>query len=303
FLEKSQNTGAMDLAKISYTLMEGRHHFDCRCAVVIKDTEDAVRVLRQAEGNEILPNLFKARVPKDFTAQKAIRKSVRGLIEQSHNDQENPAEYRENLYALAEFYCLGYEVSCQELFDNGKLKRVSLPTYPFAKEKYWVPSEIKQPSAVSTNQLGIIHPLVHENTSDLSRQRFTSALSGKEDFLYSVNKSSAYLPESAHLEMARVAAGMSVDTAGASVVIKDVEWHTPIMPDGNASVNIALYQGEEGEIEWEIYSQTGELEEEAEVSSEGKAGFREGASASKTDLQELRARFPHIDHKSRTTSR
>ncbi|MGG0053087.1 hypothetical protein, partial [Bacillus atrophaeus] len=115
--------------------------------------------------------------------------------------------------------------------------------------------------------------------------------------------SSAYLPESAHLEMARVAAGMSVDTAGASVVIKDVEWHTPIMPDGNASVNIALYQGEEGEIEWEIYSQTGELEEEAEVSSEGKAGFREGASASKTDLQELRARFPHIDHKRRTTSR
>ncbi|MBV5123587.1 CurL C-terminal domain-containing protein, partial [Bacillus halotolerans] len=57
FLEKSQKSGAMDLAKISYTLMEGRHHFDCRCAVVIKDMEDAVRVLRQAEGNEKLPNL------------------------------------------------------------------------------------------------------------------------------------------------------------------------------------------------------------------------------------------------------
>ncbi|WP_411859678.1 CurL C-terminal domain-containing protein, partial [Bacillus velezensis] len=161
FLEKSQNTGAMDLAKISYTLMEGRHHFDHRCAVVVKDREDAVRILRQAEGNEKPPNLFKGRVPKDFTAQKAIHKSVRGLVEQSHKDRENPSEYRENLYALAEFYCLGYEVSCQELFDNGKQKRVSLPTYPFAKEKYWVPSEIKQPSAASTNQLGTIHPLVH----------------------------------------------------------------------------------------------------------------------------------------------
>ncbi|WP_213074510.1 hypothetical protein, partial [Acinetobacter baumannii] len=39
------------------------------------------------------------------------------------------------------------------------------------------------------------------------------------------------------------------------------------------------------------------------VSSEGKAGFREGASASKTDLRELRARFPHIDHKRRTICR
>ncbi|MDL5025598.1 SDR family oxidoreductase, partial [Bacillus velezensis] len=148
-----------------------------------------------------------------------------------------------------------------------------------------------------------IHPLVHENTSDLSRQRFTSVLSETEDFFYSVNESSAYLPESAHLEMARVAAGMSVDTAGASVVIKDVEWHAPIMPDGNVSVNIALYQGEEDEIEWEIYSQTGKVEEEAEISSEGKAGFREGASALKTDLRELRARFPHINHKRRTASR
>ncbi|MDG3076098.1 hypothetical protein, partial [Bacillus halotolerans] len=89
--------------------------------------EDAVRVLRQAEGNEKLPNLFKGRVPRDFTAQSAIRKSVRDLIDQSYKDQENPTKYRESLYALAEFYCLGYEVSCQELFDNGKLKRVSLP--------------------------------------------------------------------------------------------------------------------------------------------------------------------------------
>ncbi|WP_241031130.1 hypothetical protein, partial [Citrobacter braakii] len=94
-----------------------------------------------------------------------------------------------------------------------------------------------------------------------------------------------------------------MDTAGASVVIKDVEWHAPIMPDGNVSVNIALYQGEEDEIEWEIYSQTGKVEEEAEISSEGKAGFREGASALKTDLRELRARFPHINHKRRTASR
>ncbi|UUI85040.1 phosphopantetheine-binding protein [Bacillus halotolerans] len=302
-LEKNRKIGAEELAEISYTMMDGRHHFDHRFAMVIKDREDAVHVLRHADENEKLPNLFTGSLPKDFKAQSAISKFVEDLIEECRAEQGNPTKYRENLFALAEFYTRGYTLSCKSLFADMIPNKVNLPHYPFAKEKYWVPSEIKQSIGKNFIQDSFIHPLVHENTSNLSRQRFTSALTGKEDFLYSVNESSVYLPESAHLEMARVAAGMSVDTAGASVVIKDVEWHTPIMPDGNASVNIALYQGEEDEIEWEIYSQTGELEEEAEVSSEGKAGFREGASASKTDLRELRARFPHIDHKRRTICR
>ena len=38
---------ARDLAAISYTLLEGRQHFNHRCAVVAQDRENAVYILKQ----------------------------------------------------------------------------------------------------------------------------------------------------------------------------------------------------------------------------------------------------------------
>ncbi|MEC0760749.1 SDR family NAD(P)-dependent oxidoreductase [Bacillus atrophaeus] len=293
FLEKSQNIEAMDLAKISYTLMEGRHHFDCRCAVVIKDTEDAVRVLRQAEGNEKLPNLFKGRVPRDFTAQSAIRKSVRDLIEQSHNDQENPTKYRESLYALAEFYCLGYEVSCQELFDNGKLKRVSLPTYPFAKEEYWMdyPEEINPLSVV---QVGSIHPLLHQNTSDLSEQRYSSIFTGNEFFLADhIIKGKRTLPGVAFLEIVRAAvqhATGGTDKDYARIKLQNVGWVKPItITDQPVQVNIGLYPKNSGEIAYEVYTETDDTAKGFTVHSQGSAVLVEGTKSSVLDLNSIKA--------------
>src|SRR5262249_10327738 len=37
----------LNLARMSYTLLQGRHHFAQRCAVVIQDAADAVYVLQQ----------------------------------------------------------------------------------------------------------------------------------------------------------------------------------------------------------------------------------------------------------------
>ena len=63
---------------------------------------------------------------------------------------------------------------------------------------------------VPTSQSGTIHPLVHENTSDLSRQRFSSIFTGTEDFLHSVSEHNHCLSESAHLEMIKVAVKQSM---------------------------------------------------------------------------------------------
>ncbi|MGN8845909.1 SDR family oxidoreductase, partial [Niallia sp. HCP3S3_B10] len=268
--ERKKEMRPSEMANISYTLMEGRQHFRHRCAVVVSDIEDAIHIFRQAESNRSVPNLFKGTVSRDFVAQPAISQSIGELMEKSHRVEGRLNEYQEILYALAEYYCFGYELSCEILLKNNIFEKVNLPTYPFAKEKYWIPTEMKQ-SLVSVSQYGIIHPLVHENTSNLNGQRFSSIFTGTEDFIHSVNENNHYLSELAHLEMIRVAAKRSMTVKkDTTLVLQNVEWIEPILVDKNTMVNIALYPSTNGDLEWEIYAQNEASEEEPEVNSEGK---------------------------------
>ena len=52
--------------------------------------------------------------------------------------RDDPAKYQETLCALADLYCQGYALDWQTLHASATPRRVSLPTYPFATERYWV---------------------------------------------------------------------------------------------------------------------------------------------------------------------
>lgn len=52
------------------------------------------------------------------------------------------SRYVENLHTIAELYVQGYELDYNRLYLTEKYKRIPLPTYPFAREKYWVRSGI-----------------------------------------------------------------------------------------------------------------------------------------------------------------
>ncbi|WP_029191117.1 beta-ketoacyl synthase N-terminal-like domain-containing protein, partial [Ornithinibacillus scapharcae] len=288
--ERNIDMAPSALANISYTLMEGRQHFRHRCAVVVSDREDAITVLGQAMSNGSVPNLFKATVSRDFVPQNAISQSIGELIEKSHRLENSLFEYQEILYALAEYYCIGYEISCEALFKN-RLRKVSLPTYPFTKEKYWVPTEMRK-TPIQVLKTDTIHPYVHENTSDLRGQRFSSVFTGTEDFLHSTNENNSYLPDLAHLEMIRVAALRSMSPSeGFTIVIQDVEWLEPVMIDQNTLVHSGLYPDGDGGLEWEIYAEAESSEEEPEVCSEGKIRAVE-AKGIEAPHYELAVQFP-----------
>ena len=44
---------------------------------------------------------------------------------------------REILYALADLYCQGYILDWEKLFGDARPRRLSLPTYPFARTRFW----------------------------------------------------------------------------------------------------------------------------------------------------------------------
>ena len=97
-----------------------------------------------------------------------------------------------------------------------------MPTYPFAKERYWITgpkSEVK----FQHNQL---HPLLHSNSSNLSEQRFTSIFTGRERYLENHKvRAEKYLPGVAYLELAREAGAISLENK--ITRLTDVTWAAP----------------------------------------------------------------------------
>ncbi|MDD5274351.1 MAG: SDR family NAD(P)-dependent oxidoreductase, partial [Methylovulum sp.] len=78
-------------------------------------------------------------MPRDFSGQVAIQQFVNDLVRQSTSLRGQAEQYLQSLLALAELYCQGYHLPWQDLYnDKPAPRRLCLPTYPFAREHYWV---------------------------------------------------------------------------------------------------------------------------------------------------------------------
>src|SRR5262245_60390256 len=126
------------LRAMSYTLLCGRQHFEHRYALVAQDREQAVEGCLRIGSREKLPNLFRGRVGREFRGAKAIEQYGEQLLRQGEDLRTDRQGYQEALYALADLYCQGYELSWERLFGESKPRRISLPTYPFARDTYWI---------------------------------------------------------------------------------------------------------------------------------------------------------------------
>jgi polyketide synthase PksN len=261
FLQK-QNFQAGELVQVSYTLLEGRQHFNHRMAIVVRDGEDAVYLWQRADGKESLPNLFHGKVSRNFKGRKVMQEYAQELLRSCPSLKKQPQKYQETLYALADLYCQGYELPWSELFGDPQPHCISLPTYPFAKEHYWVPQlDIQSGGSSATVPLKAapLHPLLQQNTSDLSEQRFSSTFTGAEFFLADHRvEGKRVLPGVACLEMVRAAVERATGTfsdAPTRILIQNTVWSRPIvMGEQPREVHIGLYPEANGDIAYEIYS-------------------------------------------------
>ncbi|MBV7338426.1 polyketide synthase dehydratase domain-containing protein [Chloroflexi bacterium TSY] len=144
----------------------------------------------------------------------------------------------------------------RQLLDGHQIpQRISLPTYPFARERYWIPESTILDSADnrrglhSVNSIPKLHPLVHQNVSTLTEQCFRTNFTGNEFFLRDHQvQGESVLPGVAYLEMARAATEMAVKD-GRATQLKDVVWIRPlVVQDEPQDVQLGLYPEENGEI-------------------------------------------------------
>ena len=125
------------LADICHTLLEGRQHFMYRCALVVGDRDDAQAVLARALDGEKTPHVFHGKVARDFTPQVMLQQYADELTRHDSALHGTLDQMQDRMMALADLYCQGYALHWHSLFGQPAPRRISLPGYPFSRERYW----------------------------------------------------------------------------------------------------------------------------------------------------------------------
>jgi rhizoxin synthesis polyketide synthase RhiC len=105
-----------DLAEISNTLLQGRHHFNHRCAIVVKSLTE-------------VPDALKSTL---------ITSAPERPVTHPVQSPADAIDAGEELQSMARRWCDGEQVDWALLFDGTPPRRLHLPTYPFSKREYWL---------------------------------------------------------------------------------------------------------------------------------------------------------------------
>lgn len=262
FLDRNPATDLFDLA---YTLQVGREAMEERLAITAQSKEDLLKKLDAAiDGSDGQEGIFRGHVKRsvDALAHFAADEELRNAIEIWFE--------RKKYSRLADMWSKGLTLDWNRLYTDSKPRRISVPGYAFAKERYWFEQTTREPASPGN----VLHPLLHQNTSDVSELRFSSVFSGREFFLADhLIDGQRVLPGAAYLEMARAA----VDKASVepledrrNIRFENVVWSRPIVLTADpVTVHIALFHTDTGDLSFEIY--TNEQSGERIVHAQGAA--------------------------------
>ncbi|EIW16888.1 polyketide synthase dehydratase domain-containing protein, partial [Pelosinus fermentans] len=264
---KEEGFSDRHLADMAYTLQIGREAMEERLAVMagsIKELEEKLQGFVRGQDNS--NDLYRGQVKRSkdtvaiFTADEDLEKAVDAWISKRKYGK------------ILNLWVKGLALDWNKMYGAAKPQRISLPTYPFARESYWIPKKELQ---FATSTIAKLTPLLHRNTSTFSEQRFSSTFTVQDFFLkdYSV-KGKRIFSEAAYLEMAREAVSQAAGFSKGQMEIRlsNVLWMQPfVFSEEEFDMHIELIPEESGQIAFEIYGQPGGKDEEAIVYSLGTA--------------------------------
>jgi|GEM_PF-1005358 len=286
---KGRHFANRDLANIAYTLQTGRFAMEERLGFVVESLEQLQKNLSEYLNTKKTANhVYRGRVTVHKTLETVLRDDED--IQAAIKVWMDKGKYEK----LLELWVNGFDMNWERLYTQDSVQRISLPTYPFAKERYWLPVTKSLEMAVTpSNVSGCLHPLLHRNTSNLEEQRFCTTLTGDEFFLeHHVVQGEKTLPGAAYLEMIRAAIRASVpEIEDNRIKIKNVVWLRPLKIHGSSlDVNISIYPESEVEISCEVY--TLKEDEEEVVYCRGSAVLEhpdKSISADRIDLNKRKS--------------
>ena len=297
FLEKQTDStedevaNRHDLADIAYTLQVGREPLEERLAIQARSHQELIERLRLFVRNEPLVGETLRATVRNSRAGAGMRKE----------SEENIERWLENgqLTLLLKAWMKGAGIAWSELPQNSGRRKVSLPTYPFLRERVWIHDrevlcDAPAPLPGSPRSHGL-HPLIDSNESTLSEQRYKKLLTGDEFFLRD-HRAGAHLvlPGVAIAEMARAAGELA---AGRRVrKLRNIVFSSPVSVDDEPRPFFIGLEPNGEAVDFEVYSLT---ENQQKVShTQGKLVYESATDAAfesePLDIEAIKKRCPAI---------
>ncbi len=275
--------GDVRAPELAYTLQVGRDAMPARLAFVASSLGEVATRLRDYLEGRGSGEVYEG------TAQTS------GALLPGFTADEDAAELllrwtdKGKLEPLLRAWVGGFEVDWNRLYEDAERPfRVGAPTYPFAEERHWLDARAPKQGAMAS-----LHPLVHENTSTLQGQRFTSTFTGTESFCRDHRvDGECILPAAAHIEMVRAALALSDADVGAdeTLTLRDVVWGRPIRLSGAPTrVHVELESSEAGEVSFRVGGDAAGVDGVGHC--HGVVGVGSDRDARELDLTEIRARL------------
>jgi polyketide synthase PksN len=248
----------IDLADLCYTLQVGREAMEERLAIVVADVGELIERLGDWSKRGSAANIHRGSLGPRRGSKRSLKVAKTGMGEQS-------------LIDLASRWIAGDEVDWDSLYSGRIPRRISAPTYPFARERYWISdSPVPERPTPSSARL---HPLIAYNSSTLNEVSFSSSLSESEFYAvdHKVHEQRIF-PGAGFLEMACISGNIASDKRVRK--IKDVVWIQPLSFHSGAQPlrTVLRHAGDGAEYVISSFSE----ENETVVHSEGRLTFGNG---------------------------
>jgi acyl transferase domain-containing protein/acyl carrier protein len=279
-----------DLIDIAYTLQVGRQAMEERVGFMVSSIGQlADKLQAYINGEDGIAGVY----------QGQVKRNKEGLRIISNDDEMKETIItnwisQKKLSKLLDLWVKGLDLDWSKFYGDIKPRRVSLPVYPFAKERYWIEKADKITAGAVTTTGGL-HPLLHRNTSDLRQQSYRSTFSGEEFFIYNSEVDGhKVVPPMVCLEMARAAVMMANPPGDrpAVVELRNILWKHPIVFAENSEIATALFANEtqdrlDEQIDFEIYSEA----ERDVIYFQGQAIYSYQLEAARQDIAQLKGQM------------
>ncbi|MBZ5509118.1 MAG: SDR family NAD(P)-dependent oxidoreductase [Acidobacteriia bacterium] len=243
----------IDLGDLCYTLQVGREAMEERLATVVSEVGELIDRLDEWSKRGPSSDIYHGNVGPRRKRSKVAKTAGQGLTE------------------IASMWVTGEEVSWDTLYPWTKPRRIALPTYPFARGRYWISNSLAPEKRTPPNAQ--LHPLISYNSSTLKEVSFGSSLSDTAFYAvdHKVNEEGIF-PGAGYLEMACISGNIAAERRVRK--IKDIVWVRPLSFRKGPQAVRTLLKSVGDTVEYVISSFDDENEEV--LHSEGKLAFRSG---------------------------
>ncbi|WP_052410165.1 type I polyketide synthase [Paenibacillus durus] len=264
------NSSNSVMADICFTLQTGREAMEERIAFTVSNAKEAMEKLELfALGNTDIPRFCQGR-----TVRRKLKEN--GLSEGEDNTFVTDNLIRsQELQDLARLWVSGVEIDWMQLYVGKQPQRISMPTYPFVKERHWL--QAAKYKELAEDKEAYLTPNLSSlliNKSDFTKYQYSCTFTGNEFFLTDHRvKGHKVLPGVAHLELVREAVRQAANLGvNERITLQQIVWIKPITTGERVEqIKIHLKPDNDGTIDFKVCSSRAAEEGSTTVFSQGRA--------------------------------